>query len=223
MSISRATKYLDITKVSKDTSSVTEKYRQKTKVRHIKKIQTVISLIRNTTYMDSFPYYKGRMMYQYNVALSRNFSIVGYRFGDDIVTAENFAEPLMPWVYNGVLTAKYRVGSAVYRYALFGRQKNRETLQNHTDFTPYYNQTIGANCCFEFWLTETRLDNPTFDIYGNLEMEILASLHRNPVNAEELEDTVSGGPEFDVDALGVTLPETVPTVQPTIVWNDNTI
>lgn len=200
-------KALNIVKVIKDLSVT----KQINKVRSIEKLPYYINL----PAFESLTVPKnGRLLFQYNASLPFNFRII-----DPIKQS--------PFLSKGILTIKYRVGSKVYRYIIWGELQITEfptlgKVINVYDFEAYTNQLIGKNCCFEFWSIQ-RVGIAIARPNGIPNLKLKTSILEDPSNVNQYEKVLNLVVPLEHTDLGSTLPETIPTNQANLAWLNNVI
>lgn len=83
--------------------------------------------------------YKGRLMFQYNVAFDKQFYIIN---------ANELASFGSMLLLGGCICIKFRIGATVYRYKLMDY---KGINADWSGFIPYTNGLILPNFCIEFW------------------------------------------------------------------------
>lgn len=163
----------------------------------------------------------GRLLHQFNATLPSNFRII---------------EPIKYAYTNcvGILTVKFRVGSTVYRYAIWGnRQKTGAFINIYNDYDwlnvfdvydipQYSGELIGKNCCFEFWAIE-EYTGPIQEVWGHPALKLSISLMQEPTVIDDKEVNINLDAPIDQVNLASTFPEGLPTDQTNIAWLDNTL
>lgn len=183
-----------------------DKYYGIQKTRPIVKIPTVFTLAANAIdVVGAGQFQRGELIFQYNVTVGASF-IIDRPFQENVNLG-------------GVLCVKYREGTVVKRYALYGTQKNVPTGTDILAFTPYSNQVIKSNCCFEFWVTYLHPQALTYGL--DTDYKVTTALLVNPANAEELERVIAGAEALSKAEIGVAVPETLPHDQANQAWLDN--
>lgn len=146
-SFSETVKYLSISPARKATLAEAQtanlpfdKYYSISNSRKIDRINLTIVLPANTVLSSDIPYW-GRLLFQYNISVGQPFYIL-----NRIVEDKS---------YKGLITVKWRVGSSVYRYNIYGGQELSTSIfkRNVANFPWYSSQLVPSNCCFEFWAT----------------------------------------------------------------------
>lgn len=213
MRFGQIVKHLDVSRARVATSSEAalasrpfDKYYGLNRARDIKKIHKVFTLeAYSIDVIGGGQFQRGELIFQYNVTVGAPFTIdKNFRFVSD---------------RGGVLCVKYRVGTTVYRYALYGNQEDLNLSTDILAFTPYNGQVIASNCCFEFWVSYL---HPQALVYGLTDdLKISTSILVNPDYPEEIERVIEGPDVLTKDDIGVALPETLPYEQLNQIWLDN--
>lgn len=218
----RVIKYLDIAK-SKLPSRAEAiainpravKHYDLSNARSISKINTFIVLPSNTD-PDPDSIIAGRLIFQYNVSISENFHIV-----DTIKTSIKLS--------SGFLCVRYRVGSTVHRYYLWGEEQLKTAslgnggYRNCSDYPRYNGEIIGKNCVFEYFRMSKNPAPAVVRIKGIPELLIKTSLLINPAYAEQT-SIIQGVPILhNRTSLGFNLPQNFPVTQDNIAFLDNVI
>lgn len=203
-------KVLNISRVNRQISA---KESSIIKVRNISKLKTFINVPAVDYIFDDLIDMYGRLMHQFNVSMPYNFRILNpVVYGDNVRSY-------------GVFTVKYRVGTTVKRYVLWGitQEINDDLIGKKTylDFPIYNGELIGKNCCFEFWALSPDL---VLDINAHPAFKLETSILTDPTTVNETEIVYSAGnPLYRNNLVAEDLPETVPTNQITLAWLDNVI
>lgn len=220
-------KYLTIVKARKATigeslsnSPPFDKYYGRSRSRVIKRVPTTLTIpafyyTNNALFSNKYP----RLLFQWNVALSKSFYITnivapnGYPFADDSASAGIFSG-----IRSGSLFVKYRVGATVYRYKFKGGI-TRGVANGPLHFDAYYtNQPIKANFCFEYWVAGSGF----FGQYGLIyPLKVTTSLLNIPSTPDETEQNIVLGDPYELAALGNTLPEALPVAQTNLAFTSN--
>ena len=198
-----------ILNIRKTVSQQTVKQSSIYKVRAISKIPYYVHL---TAFESALAPKNGRLLFQFNCSLPANFRII-----EPIRQSVNLSK--------GILTVKFRVGSIVYRYVIWGdEQKSQSALGGDIldiyDFPIYTNELIGKNCCFEYWSIQ-RVGVSVVRPNGILDFKLHTSLSFDPSTVEQTEVILEAGNPIEPVTLGSTFPEALPTSQETIAWLDN--
>jgi hypothetical protein len=211
-------KYLDRIKTRKATLNEAtnnvkpfDKYYRNIKVRRIEKIPKTITLKKFTYSQLLVQGATNSLVFQYNLTFDNDFYIL------------NLAEE----VFNigGCLTVKYRVGTTVYRYFLYGSMWTSNKAFNDSlfqvNFFPAYNQQlIKKNCVFEFWMAFDLNLTPAF-IGLQEDFIIKTNKYVNPGDINQTLINVDCSNVFTKEQFGVAVPEVIPYNQNTQVWLDN--
>jgi hypothetical protein len=175
--------------------------------RPIEKIRTSLFLPAFTLQAANIKY-NGQMLFQYNVVAPAPFYIL-----NDIIETMALSSS------GKFVTIKWRVGTTVYRYFIWGSQLMSigGALVNIHAFPLYSNQLVPVNCVFEFWGKTIG-----FGTQGlNSGLEIKLNYLQDPNTPDQTSVSINAAAPYDYVALGNNLPVALPIVQPLIAFNSN--
>jgi len=198
----QVTKYLDISKTSRDLT-VNTKPLSISKARRIQKIPYTIVLVANVVSATPQPRFPAHIVFQYNVTVTLPVRIANY----GILRTS----PASFLIGNTHMCVKWRVGETVTRYRLTEANITSSQELAQLDGVPWYaGEEIPENFVIEIWRRAFNPTNP-FIVIGLLQDFVIETdRYVLPADAEEL-TSVLATVEATEDIFS-TMPEDIPTV-----------